>query len=369
MLLVGAGLLIRSFVRLQNVSPGFEPAGVVSMRLGPTARQLPNQEARIAYWTDLGNRLAAVPGVTVRGAVSVLPFTTAIGWGSINIEGWIPKPGEELQVDIRNATPRYFETMRIPLVQGRAFTDAEFITPGGGVALIDEKFARRFWPNGDAIDKHVWFDPKGKLRIIGVVGTVKQYGLDVDGRLAVYFPTAAGGWHVARTAGDPLVVGAAMARAIRETDPTITIVDIQTMTERLSQSMARQRFATLMLGAFAAFALMLAIVGVYGVLSHLVTQGAHDIGLRMALGAERGRILRMVMRQGLELAVAGVVLGVVGAFALTRVMANLLYEVSTTDVLTFSIAPVALLVTAMLASGLPALRATRVDPVVALRDE
>jgi putative ABC transport system permease protein len=191
----------------------------------------------------------------------------------------------------------------------------------------------------------------------------------VDGRLALYFPAATSGWHVARTSGDPLVAGAAMARVIRETDPTITIVDVQTMTDRLSQSMARQRFATLMLGAFAVFALMLAIVGVYGVLSHLVTQGAHDIGLRMALGAERGRILRMVMRQGLELAVAGVVIGVQGALARTRLNANLLYEVSTTDVLTFSIAPVALLVTAMLASGLPALRATRVDPVVALRDE
>jgi predicted permease len=370
MLLVGAGLLIRSFVRLQNVSPGFQPEGVVSMRLGPTARRFADRSAQLEYTREMAAKLAAVPGVTTRGAVSVLPFTTAIGWGSINVEGWVPKPGEELQVDIRNATPDYFKTMQVPLVAGRTFEDADVVNNGTQpVVVIDEKFARRFWPNGDAVGKHVWFDPKTRMQIVGVVGNVKQYGLDVDGRVTTYFPSLGGGWHVARTAGDPRVVGAAMARVIRDADPSVTIVDIETMTARMSQSMARQRFATLMLGAFAAFALLLAVVGVYGVLSHLVTQGAHDIGLRMALGAERSNILRMVMRQGLELTGAGMVLGVLGAYGLTRVMANLLYEVSATDVLTFAIAPVALLLTAMLASGIPALRATRVDPVVALRDE
>ena len=369
MLLVGAGLLIRSFVRLQNVSPGFDAEGVISMRVGVPSRQFATPDARLAFHRDLAAKLAAVPGVSSRGAVSVLPFTSGVGWGSMGIEGWTPKPGEELQVDQRGATIDYFRTMRIPLVQGRAFIETDLATDAPPVTIIDEKFARRFWPNGDAVGKHLFPDPKRPIEIVGVVGTVKQYGLDVDGRLATYFPNVASSWHVARTSGDPRAAGAAMARVIREADPTITIVDIQTMPDRVSQSMARQRFSTLMLGAFAVFALMLAIVGVYGVLSHLVTQGAHDIGVRMALGAERGRILGMVMRQGLELAVAGVVLGVVGALALTRVMANLLYEVSTTDVFTFALAPVALLLTATLASGIPALRATRVDPVVALRDE
>ncbi len=370
MLLVGAGLLIRSFVRLQNVSPGFQPEGVVSMRLGPSARRFADRNAQLEYTREIAAKLAAVPGVTSRGAVSVLPFTTAVGWGSINVEGWVPKPGEELQVDIRNATPDYFKTMQVPLVAGRTFEELDVVNNSAKpTVIIDEKFARRFWPNGDAVGKHLWFDPKSRFEIVGVVGTVKQYGLEVDGRVATYFPSLGGGWHVARTAGDPRVAGAAMARVIREADPSVTIVDVETMTARMSQSMARQRFSMLMLGAFAVFALLLAIVGVYGVLSHLVTQGAHDIGLRMALGAERGTILRMVMRQGLELTVAGIVLGVLGAFALTRVMATLLYEVSATDVLTFAIAPVALLLTAMLASGIPALRATRVDPVVALRDE
>ena len=160
-----------------------------------------------------------------------------------------------------------------------------------------------------------------------------------------------------------------MIRKVREMDPTITISDVQTMTDRMSQSMARQRFSTVMLGAFSLFAMILAIVGVYGVMSHLVTQGAHDIGVRMALGAERTRILLMVLRQGLELTAAGVVLGLLGAAALTRVMASLLFNISTTDMATFVTVPVVLIATAMLATYIPAVRATRVNPVVALREE
>jgi predicted permease len=369
MLLVGAGLLVRSFISLQNVPPGFEPDGVITMRVGATGTRLQNRDEAIAFYRPLTEALAAVPGVTVRGAVSVLPFTSSIGWGSINIEGWKPEPGQELQVDQRGATIDYFKTMQIPVVQGRTFSDADMPVNAQPVIIIDQKFAQRFWPNGDAIGKHLWFNPDRKLTIIGVVGTVKQYGLDVDGRLAVYSPTPWGSYQVARTSGDPAVVGAALVRKIHEIDPTMTVVDVQTMTGRMSHSMARQRFSTLMLGAFALFALMLAVVGVYGVLSHLVTQGAHDIGVRMALGAEQQNILRMVLRQGLELTGAGIVLGLVGALALTRVMESLLFGVSTLDVVTFVMVPLTLLVTAMVACYVPARRATLVDPVVALRDE
>ena len=370
MLLIGAGLLVRSFVRLQQVSPGFDPEGVISMRVGPSARQFANRDASLEFGRAAGEALASVPGVTLRGAVTALPFTSSVGWGSINVEGWTPQPGQELQVDQRGATPDYFKTMRIPLVQGRFFTDADWQTTAQPVAIIDEKFAQRFWPAGDAIGKHVWNDPKRKLIIVGVVGTVKQYGLDVDGRLVAYRPGPWAGYQVARASSpDPASVARDMIRKIREIDPTITVFDVQTMPSRMSASMARQRFSTLMLGSFAVFALILAIVGVYGVMSHLVAQGAHDIGVRMALGAERSRILRMVLRQGLELTVAGSVLGLLGAAALTRVMASLLFGVSTTDVVTFSAVPLVLVLTAMIASYIPALRATRVDPVVALRDE
>jgi putative ABC transport system permease protein len=362
-LLIGAGLLIRSFVQLQRVSPGFEPAGVVSMRVGGTARQLPNRDEAVAYYRPINDALAAVPGVQARGFVTALPFTASVGWGSINVEGWTPQPGQELQVDQRGATIDYFRTMKIPLTQGRFFEDSDLPGNAAPVAIIDQKFADRFWPEG-AIGKQVWFDPKQKITIIGVVGTVKQYGLDVDGRIVVYRPSVFAAWHVARTSGDPAIVGAALARKLRELDPTITIGDMQTMTERMGASMARQRFSTVMLGAFAAFALILAVVGVYGVM-----QGAHDIGVRMALGAERRGILAVVLRQGMELAVGGIVLGLVGAFALTRVMAGFLFNVSTMDVATFSLVPLALAMTAAVAIIIPAMRATCVDPVIALRDE
>ena len=369
MLLIGAGLLVRSFVRLQQVSPGFAADGVISMRVGPTARQLANRDAAIAFYGPIGDALAAVPGVASRGAVSSLPFTSSVGWGSVNVEGWTPQPGQELQVDQRAATPDYFRTMRIPLVQGRFFADSDMPLNAEQVVIIDEKFAQRFWPAGDAIGKHVWFDPARKQRIVGVVGTVKQYGLDVDGRVVLYRPGPWATYQVARTSGDPAAVARAMVARIRDIDPTITVFDVQTMSSRMSASMARQRFSTIMLGAFALFALILAIVGVYGVMSHLVAQGAHDIGVRMALGAERGRILLMVLRQGLQLTVAGSVLGLLGAVALTRVMASLLFGVSATDLTTFTAVPLILIATAAIASYIPALRATRVDPVVALRDE
>jgi putative ABC transport system permease protein len=368
-LLVGAGLLVRSFVRLQSVSPGFEPEGVISMRVGPSARQFQNRDAAMAFYRTVADALATVPGVSMRGAVSSLPFTSSVGWGSINVEGWTPQPGQELQVDQRVATTDYFRTMRIPLVKGRFFGDSDLAPTAEQVVIIDEKFAQRFWPAGDAIGRHVWFDPARKLNIVGIVGTVKQYGLDIDGRMVVYRPGPWAGYQVARTSSDPAAVARDMVRKIHDMDPTITVFDVQPMPGRMSASLARQRFSTIMLGAFAAFALLLAIVGVYGVMSHLVTQGAHDIGVRMALGAERRSILVMVMRQGLELTVAGSLLGVIGAVALTRVMASLLFGVSATDLATFTAVPFILVATAMIASYIPALRATRVDPVVALRDE
>ena len=368
-LLIGAGLLVKSFVRLQSMTPGFEPEGVISMRLGATGRQIRNREEALAYFRPFGDALAALPGVTMRGAVTSLPFTSSVGWGSVNVEGWIPAPGQELQVDHRAVTVGYFQTMKIPLIQGRFFEELDLQGNGARVAIIDEKFARRFWPNGDAIGKHIWNDPKQRIRIVGVVGSVKQYGLDIESRIVAYGPTINASWHVARVNGDPEAIGATMVRKIRELDPTITVVDMQTMTGRMSASMARQRFSTVMLGSFAAFALLLAVVGIYGVMSYLVTQGAHDIGVRMALGAERRRILLLVLRQGLLLTIGGLVIGLLGAYGVTRVMANLLFGVSTTDLMTFATVPIILLATAMLAICTPALRATRVDPVVALRGE
>jgi predicted permease len=368
MLMIGAGLLVRSFVRLQEVPPGFNPDHVISMRIGSSGRIFDKREEAIEYFRTVNERLAAVPGVTSRGAVSSLPFTSSVGWGSINVEGWTPQPGQELQVDIRGATPDYFRTMEIPLVKGRFFTAFDAMPNAAQVAIIDDKFARRFWPNEDPIGKHVWWDPKQQMTIVGVVGTVKHYGLDVDGRIVVYRPSVGlMQYQVARTSLEPTAVAASLVRAIQTADPTIPVYDIRTMQDRMQDSMARQRFSTIMLGAFSVFALILAVVGVYGVMSYLVSQGRHDIGVRMALGAQRSTIVWMVIRQAMELTAAGIVLGLLGAVLLTRVMATLLFGVSATDVLTFAAVPVILAVIALLASYLPALRATQVDPQIALR--
>jgi putative ABC transport system permease protein len=369
-LLIGAGLLIRSFVRLQSVSPGFNAANVISMRLGASGRQFQERTAANEFFRQIGDRIATLPGVKVRGAVTALPFTSSVGWGSINVEGFTPQPGQELQVDQRAATPDYFRTMEIPLLKGRAFNEFDAQPDAQPVTIIDAKFAQRFWPNQDPIGKHVWNDPKRQLTIVGVVGTVKQYGLDVDGRIVVYRPALSLlGYQVARTAGDPAAAASAIVRAIHDVDPTIPVYDVRTMDERMSDSLARQRFSTIMLGAFALFALILAIVGVYGVMSHLVTQGTHDIGVCMALGAPRGGIVRMVIQRGMELTAAGLALGLIGAVLLTRVMSSLLFGVSATDVATFTIVPMLLIVIGLAASYLPARRATLVDPVVALREE
>jgi predicted permease len=368
-LLVGAGLLIRSFVRIQNVSPGFNTQNVISMRLGAGARRPANREAAIQFSRALDAKIAAVPGIKTQGAVSSLPLTSSVGWGSIQVEGFVPQPGQELQVDQRAATADYFRTMEIPLVRGRFFTEHDTMQNAQPVVLVDENFAKRFWPREDPVGKQVWRDPKNKMTIVGVVGSVKQYGLDVEGRIVVYYPGILGGYRVARTSSDPAAAAGAIVAAIHELEPTIPVYEIRTMASRLSDSLARRRFSMIMLGTFSGFALILAAVGIYGVMSYLVTQGTHDIGVRMALGAEGSRIAGMVVGQGLKLAIAGVAAGLIGAAALTRVMGSLLFGVGATDVVTFATVPMLLGGIAVLATYITARRATRVDPLVALREE
>jgi predicted permease len=359
MLLIGAGLLIRSFVRLQSVSPGFEPGHVISMRIGASGQRFQN----------LGEKISSAPGVKALGAVTSLPFTSSVGWGSIGVEGFTPQPGQELQVDQRQATSDYFRAMEIPLLKGRFFSSHDTAPNAQRVVIIDEKFAQRFWPHDDPIGKHVWTNLKNQFTVVGVVGVVRQYGLDIDGRMAVYWPFLGGGYLVARTASDPAAAAGAIAREIHAFDAAILMYDIRTMQDRMNDSLARQRFSAIMLGAFAVFAMILAAVGVYGVMSYLVTQGTHDIGVRIALGAQRNSIVRLVVRRGMGLAIAGILAGLIGAAALTRVMASLLFGVSAMDLVTFSAVPLILAAIALVATYVPARRATRVDPMVALREE
>jgi predicted permease len=371
-LLIGAGLLIRSFVRLQSVSPGFAADNVLSMQFVVSDPKYRDQKILSGFYHEVENRIARLPGVAAEGTVSALPLTGSVGWGGIHVEGYNPPPGQELQVDLRDASADYFRTMQIPLVAGRFFSDQDNLD-SQKVAIIDQKFAQRFWPHNDAVGKHLWFDPKKPVTIVGVVGVVKQYGLDTDGKIASYFPMQqgpdGGTFLVARSSSDDPGLANAITREIHAVDPAAVIYGIRTMNDRLHDSLARQRFSSTMLGAFAAFALLLAAVGLYGVMSFLVTQSTHDIGILVALGARRENILALVLRQGMQLTLIGIFAGLIGAVALTRVIASLLFHVSATDFATFLAVPALLAVVAFAATVIPAWRASSVDPMVALREE
>jgi len=371
MLLIGAGLLIRSFVRLQNVPPGFTTDHVLTMEVPATGTKYRDKTPVMNFYKEVESRVAHLPGVVAEGTVSALPLSGEVGWGSINVEGYAPPPGQELQVDMRVASTDYFRTMEIPLRKGRFFTEDDRADKPQ-VVMIDEKFAQRFWPQSDPIGKHLWGDPKKPFTIVGVVGVVKQYDLETDGKIAAYFPQqqwGGGRFLAVRTSTEAAGLSAAVVREIHAVDPDVVVYGIRTMQERLHDSLARQRFSTSMLGAFSGFALLLAAVGLYGVMSHLVSQGTHDIGLLVTLGAQPRNIIGLVVRQGMALAGVGIVLGLIGAAALTRVMASLLFGTSTTDVVTFAAVPLLLIIVAFAATAIPAWRATSVDPMVALREE
>src|ERR1700719_2975869 len=372
MLLIGAGLLIRSFVQLQSVPPGFTTDHVLTMGVAAAGPKYRDDKAVINFYKEFESRVAHLPGVVAEGVVSTLPLTGEVGWGQIKVEGYAPPPGQELQADIRIASADYFRTMEIPLRRGRFFTEDD-TADKPQVVIIDEKFAQRFWPDSDPIGKHLWFDPKKPITIVGVVGVVKQYGLETDGKIVTYFPQqqqpGSRMFLAVRTSSEAAGLSSAVVSQIHAVDPNVVVYGIRTMQERLHDSLARQRFSSTMLGAFALFALLLAAVGLYGVMSHLVTQSTHDIGVLVALGAQPGNIIKLVVRQGMQLAGVGIAVGVVGAAALTRVMTSLLFGVSTTDAFTFGTVPALLAAVAFAATVIPAWRATRVDPMVALREE
>jgi predicted permease len=377
-LLIGAGLLVRSFVRLQQVAPGFSPERVVSMMVTLKGGNFDS----IAKWTpfldSMRARVGSLPGVESVGATSSLPLSGTGGWSGIEVDGFPRGPDEpEFQSDQRNATPDYFETLRIPLLAGRYFNERD-TADSTKVAVVDEKMARRFWPNGTAIGKRLRLTATAYrvnpwIEIVGVVGVVKQYGLDTDTRMTVYFPEPqlpqATMYIVVRTRSDAAVEAPAIVRAIHSLDPQLPVYGIRTMEDRLARSLARQRFAMSMLGAFAGFALILAMVGIYGVVSYLVTQSTHDIGIRMALGALPRNILGLVIAHGMKLALAGLVAGLLGAFALTRLMESLLFGVHSSDALTFASVALLLGLVALVASYVPAMRAARLNPTAALRED
>ena len=383
-LLASAGVFLKSLERLKDVDVGFRPHGLMTAALALPERQYDTPDKQVAFLNGMLARLSSAPGVISAAAAMPLPFSGFGGSASFNIEGRVAPPGDPgPHGDVRGVSPRYFETMGIRLVRGRVFTDHDR-RGGQAVAIIDENLAREYWPNQDALGQRLRNGNNAPWKtIVGIVRPVRhsqvvgeeasREGVEGSGKGVYYFPlyqeNSPATFLIARTSGDPAALAGAIRLAVHDVDPGQPVSDLKTMDERIAMSMGPRRSAVTLLSVFAAMALTLAAVGLFGLIRYNVTQRTQEIGVRMALGASRSEVLRMVLGESLRLALLGVAGGLVAAFALTRVLSSLLYGVSPTDPLTFAGMALVLISVALLASSIPAQRATRVDPLVALRYE
>jgi len=377
-LLVGAGLLIKSFLRLQEVNPGFQPQNLLVMQLSLPETKYREPQQIDGFFQQALQQIGALPGVQSAGVASSIPMSGGGSSGSFSIEGRVVQPGEMAPWGNRWwVGSTYFQTMNIPLIKGRFFTDRD-VAEAPGVAIIDETMARKFWPHEDPVGKRISFqrDRQGNPRwreVVGVVGHVKHRGLEGESPVQYYLPhrqfPIGSMFLVVRTAAEPTSFAASVRGVIRSIDKDLPVFRVTTMEQLVSDSMAQRRFSMLLLGVFAAVALVLAAVGLYGVMAYSVTQRTHEIGIRMALGARQSDVLKLVVGQGLVLAAIGLAIGLVAAFALTRLMATLLFGVSAKDPVIFAGIALLLAAVAAVASYLPARRAMKVDPMVALRYE
>jgi putative ABC transport system permease protein len=372
-LLIGAGLLLRSFGRLQAVEPGFEAERLMTLRLNLPGTSYPTSDHHIAFYRRLLDDMRSQPGLVAAATTSSAPLSGSNTSSSVVLLHRQAAQGEQLSADWRLVSPGYFAAMGIPL-RGRDFTPGDRAdTP---VAIISETMARRFWPNEDPLGRSVVLRSFGDepLTIIGIAGDVRSAGFESDPAPMTYGPALTyGGWNpmtvVWRSATDPATHLNAIRDAVRRIDPAIPIFDVRTLDEMVANSFGPRLFNTYALGIFAVVALMLAALGLFGVMAYLVAQRTREIGVRLALGAERRDIFRLIMGRGLALTLAGAAIGVTAAFWLTRLMSGLLFSVSATDPRTFVAVPAVLVGVALLACYVPARRAMRVDPVRALRAE
>jgi putative ABC transport system permease protein len=377
MLLAGAGLLVKSFAQLRKIDTGFETEKVLTMVLRLPAAKYREDPQYVAFFRQALERIRATPGVSSAGMVNFLPLYGGLGSAtSFNIEGKPEPPrGTGPSTNVRVADSGYFKTMGIPLLRGRSFTDAEDaeVRP---VILVSDSFARKHFPGEDPLGKRIkvfMSEDPAWTEIIGVVGDVRYDNLTAEAESFVYYPHPGLTYPfmtlVIRTSGDPAEMAPAVRREIAAIDADQPVSDVRTMTQVMADTVSRARFNTLLLGIFAGLATLLAAVGIFGVMNYSVQLRTREIGLRMALGAQPGRMLMLVLRQGLVLTLIGIGVGLVGALALSRVMSGLLYGVTASDPATFAVIVVVLAVVSLVACYIPARRATRVDPLIALKYE
>ena len=371
-LLIGASLMIRSFFRLQEVNIGLDPLNVLTMNTTLTVDRYPVPR-QIAFYRDVVERIGALPGVRSVGAVDNLPLggSDVHSFGIVGRSAW--DPGHEPSGELSVVTPRYFNAIGIRLTKGRSFTEGDG-EEAPRVAIINDGFASRYWPQEDPLGKHITLDFEREARVIvGVVGNVRHLGLDQQEPLQVYVPHSQIGGAmmclVVRTASDPLDLAPSVRAAVEAVDNDQPVYDIQTMEQRLSDSVSPRRFNMLLLGIFAAIALLLAGGGTYGVMSYYVTQQTHDIGIRMAMGADQVKVVTLIMGKGLAILFCALAIGVTVAFAFSRVMSGLLFGIGLLDLTSILGASFVLTTVGLLACYIPARRASRVDPMVALRYE
>jgi putative ABC transport system permease protein len=376
MLLVGAGLLIKSFWRLLQTDAGFNPQGVLAMDVPLSRTTYKNPEQQSAAFQQLIGRMKSLPGVRDASVTSNVPMTDFDVELSFQVEGRAPyKPGEEATADYTVVGSDYFRTMNIALLRGRVFTDQD-TADSPQAMVVSNAFVKRYFPNEEPIGRRIIFDGKDEKprEIVGVVGDIRRNGLDVDVQPEMYVshlqnPERRLNLIMRTDARDATQLAPAARAQIKEFDQNQIIWRVQTLEELLGTSVAPRRFNMMLLGIFAGVALVLAMVGLYGVMSYSVSWRTHEIGIRMALGAERADVLRLVVRQGMTMTFIGLALGLIAAFFMSRVLVGLLYGVSAKDPLTFAGVSIVLLVVALLACLIPARRATRVDPIIALRTE
>ena len=378
MLLIGAGLLLRSFARLQGVSPGFDPTHLATMSVSLPDAKYKDDAAKAAFFVAARQRIAALPGVVSVGATTNIPFGGNWSTGSFAVEGYQPPKGQPGPWgDLRLVTPGFFETLRVPLRKGRTIAESDR-ADSPHVVLVDEEAAKRFWPGVDPIGKRITFsDPSQPgvewVTVVGLVDHTAHEGLDAEHRVQLYFPYSqnprAQMTFAVRTAGDPAAIVNTVRAAIRDVDRDQPIADVFTMDALMDRAVGQRRLSMTLLGTFAALAMVLASLGIYGVMAFDVTRRSREIGVRMALGAARSSVLGLVLKQGLAMAAVGVAVGLVGALAMTRLLQAQLFGVTSSDPATFVAVALGLLGVATMATLVPALRATRINPTEALRYE